>query len=130
MKSKEKVQAAILQRIQSRTGLDVNALDVTTTAVSFDKNKAYATVAFHPKGDTTVSHGMVMRYTLENQGGKWAVVGVGNPQGGGVMGQSPGGSQLPPGHPPLDGAGPNGASHLSNPHDQSSKGSGANGQSQ
>ena len=130
MKSKEKVQAAILQRIQSRTGLDVNALDVTTTAVSFDKNKAYATVAFHPKGDTTVSHGMAMKYTLEEQGGKWVVVGVNNPQGGSVMGQSSGGSQLPPGHPSLDGAGPKGATHLGNPHNESpSNSSGANGQS-
>ena len=129
MKSKEKVQAAILERIQSRTGLDVNAIDVTTTAVSFDKNMAYATVAFHPKGDTAVSHGMAMKYTLENRGGKWVVVGVNNPQGGGAMGQSSGGSQLPPGHPPLDGAGPAGASHLSNPHDRSSESSGANGQS-
>jgi hypothetical protein len=129
MKSKEKVQAAILERIQSKTGLDVNALDVTTTSVSFDKNMAYATVAFHPKGDTVVSHGMAMKYTLEDRGGKWVVVGVSNPQGG-VMGQSSGGSQLPPGHPPLDGAGPEGATHLGNPHNQSSsKNSGANEQS-
>jgi hypothetical protein len=129
MKSKERVQAAILERIQSRTGLDLKSLDVSTTAVSFDKNMAYATVAFHPKGDTTVSHGMAMKYTLEDRGGKWVVVGVSNPQGGGMMGQSPGGSQLPPGHPSLDGAGPAGAAHLGNPHDPSSKSSsGANGQ--
>jgi hypothetical protein len=126
-KSKEKVQAAILERIQSRTGLDLKSLDVTTTAVSFDKNMAYATVAFHPKGDTTVNHGMAMKYTLEDRGGKWVVVGVTNPQGG-MMGQS-GGSQLPPGHPSLDGAGPAGTTHLGNPHDPSSKSSpGANGQ--
>ena len=128
MKSKEKVQAAILEHVGNKTGLDLNSLDVTTTSVSFDKNMAYATVAFHPKGDTAVSHGMAMKYTLENRGGKWVVVGVSNPQGG-VMGQSSGGSQLPPGHPPLDGAGPAGASHLSNPHDRSSESSGANGQS-
>ena len=51
MKSKEKVQAAIMDRIQNKTGLDLKGLDVTTTAVSFEKNMAYATVAFHPKGD-------------------------------------------------------------------------------
>ena len=131
MKSKEEVQAAILERIQSKTGLDVNALDVTTTSVSFDKNMAYATVAFHPKGDTVVSHGMAMKYTLEDRGGKWVVVSVSNPQGGNVMGQASAGSQLPPGHPPLDGAGPAGTPHLGNPHNQSSsKSSGANGQSQ
>lgn len=127
MKSKEKVQAAILQSVQ-RAGLDLNMLDVNTTSLSFDKNMAYATVAFHPKGDTAVNHGMTMRYTLENRDGKWVVVGRNNPQGG-AMGQASGGSQLPPGHPPLDGAGPDGASHLSNPHDRSSSSSGANGQS-
>jgi hypothetical protein len=130
MKSKEKVQAAIFEHVQTKTGLDLKALDVTTTSVSFDKNMAYATVAFHQKGDTVVSHGMTMQYTLEDRDGKWAVVGRRNPQGGGAMGQSSGGSHLPPGHPPLDGAGPTGTAHLGNPHNESSsKSSGANGQS-
>ncbi len=128
IKSKEKVQAAILEHVQNKAGLDVSSLDVTTTSVSFDKNMAYATVAFHPKGDTAVNHGMTMKYTLEDRNGKWVVVGRNSPQGGGVMGQPSGGKQLPPGHPPLDGAGPDGASHLSNPHDKSSESSGANGQ--
>lgn len=129
MKSKEKVQAAILEHVGNKTGLDLNSLDVTTTSVSFDKNMAYATVAFHPKGDTALNHGMTMKYALENRSGKWVVVGRGNSQGSGLTGQSAGGTGLPPGHPPLDGAGPAGASHLSNPHERSS-GSGANGQSQ
>ena len=129
MKSKEKVQAAILDHVQNKAGLDVSTLDVNTTSVAFDKNMAYATVAFHPKGDTAVNHGMTMKYTLEDRNGKWVVVGRNSPQGGGIMREPSGGSQLPPGHPPMDGAGPNGASHLSNPHDRSSGSSGANGQS-
>jgi hypothetical protein len=129
MKSKEKVQAAILEHVQSKAGLDVNSLDVNTTALSFDKNMAYATVAFHPKGDTAVNHGMTMKYTLEDRNGKWVVVGRNSPQGGGMVGQNPGGSQLPPGHPPLDGSGPAGAPHLGNPHGGTSEASGANGQS-
>lgn len=126
MKSKEKVQAAILEHVQNKAGLDVSTLDVTTTSVSFDKNMAYATVAFHPKGDTVVNHGMTMKYTLEDRDGKWVVVGRNSPRA--AMGQPSGGSQLPPGHPPLDGAGPGGASHLNNPHDGASRSSGANGQ--
>lgn len=104
--SKEKVQEAILERLKTHAGLDMNSLSMTTTAVRFDKNKAYATVAFHQKGDTDVHGGMVMTYTLEKQNGKWNVIGVGDSTGHGLQnsGQpsAPGGEHLPPGHPPLD----------------------------
>ncbi len=98
--SKEKVQAAILERLKTKsTGLDVNDLDVNTTNVTFDKNMAYATVAIHPKGDTAVGHGMTMKYTLENRDGKWAVVKLDSPVAN-PMAQAPGGADpLPPGHP-------------------------------
>ena len=98
-RSKEQVEQAIMTRLQTHSGLDLKDLDITTSSVSFDKNKAYATVAFHPKGDTNVHSGMVMKYTLERRDGKWVVVGVGDSQGR-SMGSSMGaGSQLPPGHP-------------------------------
>ena len=111
LRNKEKVQEAILGRLQTRSGLDLNSLNVTTTAVNFDKNKAYATVAIHPKNDPTVNGGMTMKYTLEEQSGKWVVVNVGDGQGHGALGgagANPSGSnpsglnpgdQLPPGHP-------------------------------
>lgn len=103
IKSKEKVQEAILNRLKTKSGLNVETLDVTTTAVSFDKNMAYATVSFHPKGDSRLNSGMVMTYTLENRGGKWAVVKVGDSHGRGLAGQAPtGAKELPPGHPPVD----------------------------
>jgi hypothetical protein len=105
MKSKQKVQDAIISRLQSRSGLDLNSLDITTTAVSFDKNMAYATVAFHPKGDTRVNSSMVMKYTLQQRDGKWVVVNVSDSQGHGMAGGHPSGSgQLPPGHPPVNSA--------------------------
>jgi hypothetical protein len=107
MKSKEKVQAAIMDRIQNKTGLDLKGLDVTTTSVSFDKNLAYATVAFHPKGDPSVSHGMEMKYTLEQRDGKWQVVKVSDPHGNPARSPSSDmGGQLPPGHPSVEGAPP------------------------
>jgi hypothetical protein len=107
IKSKEKVQEAILQRLQTRSGLDLKSLDVTTTSVSFEKNLAFATVAFHPKGDTNVSSGMLMNYTLENRDGKWVVVKVGGSQGHAGMGQTDSRTDgLPPGHPPVDSTNP------------------------
>ena len=102
IRSKEKVQEAILKRLETRAGLDVKSLDITTTSVSFDKNIAYATVAFHPKGDSSLNGGMVMRYTLENRDGKWVVVTVGDSHGQSLSGRVPSGaSELPPGHPPV-----------------------------
>jgi hypothetical protein len=101
------VQEAILHRLQASTGLDLKSLDVTTTSVSFDKNLAYATVAFHPKNDPSLTSGMTMKYTLEQRDGKWAVVNVADSQGHGLAGHSASGtSELPPGHPPIDGAAP------------------------
>jgi hypothetical protein len=101
MRSREKVQEAIVERLETKSGLDLKTIDVTATAVSFEKNLAYATVAFHPKGDPSVNSGMVMKYTLEERDGKWAVVKVGDSQGHSLSKQSPA-DQLPPGHPALD----------------------------
>ncbi len=107
IKSKQKVQEAILNRLQARSGLNLNALDVTTTAVSFDKNMAYATVAFHQKDDTRLNSGMVMKYTLENRGGKWVVVSVGDSHGRSLTAPiQSGANELPPGHPPVSGMDP------------------------
>lgn len=101
--SKEKVEEAIVSHLKHNSGLDLNKLEITTTGVSFDKNMAYTTVAFHQKGDSTLGSGMVMTYTLQNRGDKWAVVKVGDSHGRSVAGQaSNAAGDLPPGHPPLD----------------------------
>ena len=114
MKSREKVQQAILSRLQEHSGLDLKNLDVNTTAVTFDKNKAYATVFFHPKNDSKLDGGMTMKYTLTSRDGKWVVVNVADSQGHGMPGKPPAGSsELPPGHPPLDSGSP--ASNPSSP---------------
>jgi hypothetical protein len=103
IQNKEKIQEAIISRLQSRSGLDLNSLDITTTSVSFEKNMAYATVAFHTKGDRAVNSGMEMKYTLEARDGKWIVVKAASPQGHAMMGNPPAGDKLPPGHPPISG---------------------------
>lgn len=121
VRTKEKVQQAILERLQTRSGLDLNAMDFTTTSVTFDKNLAYATVAFHPKNDGNLDSGMIMKYTLEDRNGKWVVIQVGDSAGHRTEDQAPGNAaQLPPGHPPIG---------SSNPHDFTGH-QGANGQAQ
>ncbi|MBV8809344.1 MAG: hypothetical protein JO033_11785 [Acidobacteriaceae bacterium] len=103
IRTKERVQEAIVHRLETASGLDMNSLDVTTTAVTFERNRAYATVAFHPKNDPRVNSDMVMKYTLEARDGKWVVVNVADSQGHGMTGHgAASGVQLPPGHPPLD----------------------------
>jgi hypothetical protein len=100
MKTKEKVQAAVLDRLQSHSGLDLKSMDVATTAVSFEGNLAHATVTFHPKDDPTVNGGISMKYTLEARDGKWVVTNVGDSTGHSLPGPTPGdSSSLPPGHP-------------------------------
>ncbi len=126
IKTKEKVQEAIVHRLQTSSGLDMNSLDVTTTNVTFDKNTAYATVAFHPKNDPRVDSAMVMKYTLEDRDGKWVVVSVADSQGHGMAGHgAASGSQLPPGHPPL-----NGLPDAESPHRTGAGSSGSDGRTQ
>lgn len=106
IRTKEKVQEAIINRLQTRSGLDVNALDVTTTAVDFRKDMAFATVSIHPKSDPSIQS-MVMKYTLESRDGKWVVTNVADSQGHGMAGQPSATTDqtLPPGHPAVNGSG-------------------------
>jgi hypothetical protein len=114
LKTKEKVQAAILDRLQNHSGLDLKSIDVSTTNVTFENNLAYATVSFRPKGDPNLKSGMAMKYTLEAKDGKWVVTKVGDSAGHSMSNPAPSSSSsstLPPGHPSLDqGASP------ANPH--------------
>lgn len=103
--------------LAQRSNLNISAMQVDVTAVSFRQNEADAVVSFRPKG--AVGGGMQMRYTLERKGDRWMVKGHGQtqagqsphgmgqmPAGGQGMGGPPppagenrGGSGLPPGHP-------------------------------
>jgi len=107
IKTRDKVQEAIVHRLETSSGLDMKSLDVNTTSVTFDKNRAFATVAFHPKGDPNIASGMIMKYTLEDRGGNWVVVKVADSQGYGMAGHgAASGTELPPGHPPLNSSSP------------------------
>jgi hypothetical protein len=96
--SKEAVRQAVVDYVAGR-GLNMSGMNVDVTSVQFDGNKATATVAFTPKGGPA-GGGMSMQYELEQQSGKWVVVGRKD------TGASPhGGGSTPPGQP---GANPHG----------------------
>ena len=105
-----------MKRLETRTGLDLNQLDVTTTSVRFDKDRAYATVAIRRKNETNVSKGMSMNYTLESRNGQWVVLEPAR--------SSHGMTELPPGHPSV------GSDGRVNSHEGASPGGNAAGRTQ
>jgi hypothetical protein len=102
--STEAVRQGVIDHLSSRKNLDLDlsAMDLQVTSVSFRENEADATVSFRPKAGN--AQGMSMRYTLERQGNKWVVKTKAeaseSPHGAG-SGQGGAGGQLPPGHPPV-----------------------------
>lgn len=133
LQTREAVERGVRKSLSQRSGLNMSAMNVSVTSVTFHDNKADAVVSFTLKGGN-LSSGLVMRYTLEPKNGEWAIVGrsqadmsqhMGSTPGaghGGSPGANPHGNgapmqpgmpippsalpngQLPPGHPPLTGA--------------------------
>lgn len=101
MQSREQVRTDLIEYLSSKVGLDMKALDVDVTKVTFSDNQAHATVSFHQKNDSSIGSGMVMQYTLAPKGSHWVVTGRADSQGHGFA--APSNNQtLPPGHPPVD----------------------------
>ncbi len=104
-KTKEAVKQGVIEHLGKGAGLDLSAMDVEVTAVSFAGEQAKATVNFRPK--STPDQGMQMNYTLESKGNKWIVMKkAGNsssPHGDATLAPAPGApaGDLPPGHPPV-----------------------------
>lgn len=80
----------------AQTGLDMNAMQVDVATVSFEKDKAYATISIKPKNLPNAA--MQISYTLDRKGDKWVVRPDSGSQHAGAEG-APNGSALPPGHP-------------------------------
>ena len=121
--SKDAVKQGVLDYLSGRKDLNIASMDVDVSAVQFDGSKAEATVSFAPKG-VPASQGMQMRYNLEQQSGKWVVVGkqdsghsgsvapgAANPHGAGAI---PDGAANP--HGAMPGGGP-GGSKMPSPDD-------------
>lgn len=81
----------------AQTGLDMNAMQVDVASVSFEKDRAFATISIKPKSVPT-SASMQISYTLDRKGDKWVV----RPDSGTMHGGAEGGSGVPPGHPAVD----------------------------
>ena len=131
--SLEAVKQGVISDISKN--VNVGAMDVNVVSVSFRDKEADAVVSFAPKGGTA-RQGLTMNYTMERQGADWhikkraqsdlqrhaAQAPPGAMSGDGVTGGgmgSGGSSQLPPGHPPMNGnsqAAPAGGTQLPSGH--------------
>jgi hypothetical protein len=108
--SQEAIRAGVIEYVATK--VNVGAMDVDVTSIDFKGKEADATVVFRAKGADPAS-GLQMRYTLEQQSGKWVVKDKaqagGSPHGapmnpGGEPASphgNPDAGQLPAGHPPL-----------------------------
>ena len=88
--SKEAVRQGVIDYLSGKTSslaLNMAAMDVQVTNVTFNGDQADAAVSITPKG--TPGGGMNMNYHLEQQSGKWVVKGRqdagGSPHGGGAI---------------------------------------------
>ncbi|MEO8128728.1 MAG: hypothetical protein ABJF23_25350 [Bryobacteraceae bacterium] len=101
--TKDAVKQGVVEHLGKGAGLDLAAMDVEVTAVSFADNQAKATVSFRPKSNP--DQGMTMNYTLEPKGNKWVVLKkAGNsssPHGDATVAPPAPAGDLPPGHPPV-----------------------------
>ena len=105
----EAVKQGVLDYLKEKAptmGLNMAAMEVTVSSVSFEKDVARASVSFHPKG-TPADGGMAMSYVMERKGDKWAVKGrqasAANAHGNeGLPQAAPSG--MPPGHSVIDNA--------------------------
>jgi hypothetical protein len=96
--SKEAVREGVIEHLNKNTGLDLKSMDVAVDNVTFEGNRATASVSFKPKSSPDA--GMSMNYSLERSGKKWVVQKTAGGHGGGSAMPSPGSGALPPGHPP------------------------------
>jgi hypothetical protein len=103
IENKEAIRQAVVEYLnsrQSQTGLDMSAMDVNVTAMTFERDTARATVDFRIKNG---EGGMQFNYTLDRKGDKWVV--QPKPEAGGHAGALPGDSKdtgaLPPNHPAI-----------------------------
>jgi hypothetical protein len=109
IKTREQVRADLIDHLSTKTGLEMKSLDIDVTKVTFEHDQAQATVSFHQKSDPSINGGMVMVYTLAPKDGHWVVVRRGDSQGHQFGGEPvPADQNLPPGHPRVDGASPEG----------------------
>jgi hypothetical protein len=104
IQNSEAVKQSVLDYLRSnnqKIGLNLDAMTLDVTSVSYQKDQARAMVRFTPKG--MPQGGMQFGYLLERKSNKWVVKGPLenglNPHGAGGVPQ-----EMPPGHPATGGA--------------------------
>ena len=116
--NEEAVRQGVINYLAKQSSLDLNAMDISVSSVTFKENEADAVVAFRPKGATNPTNAMEMKYVLEKQGSGWVVkskAGMAGSAHTGAMqeGSKAGGEAMPPGHPaPMGGEAPSGTLSL------------------
>ena len=105
--NQEAVRQAVIDYLGKRSNLNMSAMNVDVTAVTFRSNEADAVVSITARG-AAPGQPMSMRYTLERQGDHWTVKGKadagGSPHGAGAANphggaEPPPSGELPPDHP-------------------------------
>jgi hypothetical protein len=99
--NKEAIRQSVMDYVSGK--VNIGAMDVDVTSVTFKGDEADATVAFRAKGSPAGS-GLEMRYTLEQKSGKWVVKDKAEASGAphGAMPNAGGGAEMPPGHPSME----------------------------
>ncbi len=113
--NEEAVRQAVIDYLSKRSNLNVSAMNLSVTSVTFRPNEADALVSITAKG-ASPGQPMSIRYTLERQGDHWAVKGKaetgGTPHGAAAganphgMAAPPAAGELPPGHPSVESPSP------------------------
>ena len=109
VQTKDAIRDAVVEYLnakQEQTGLDMSAMTVEVANVSFQADRAIASVVFNLKAGPG---SMRMTYTLERQGNKWVVRDT-------KAGGSPETPALPPDHPAVGGGGGSSSGELPSGH--------------
>jgi len=121
LQNNEAVRQGIIDRMAQK---GVAGVDVALTSVKFNGNEADVVASITPKGGNPAA-GMSMNYHLQQQSGKWVVVGApgtgGAPHGGAAMpgAANPhgGGVPAPEAGPAPEGGNAGGAGKMPSPED-------------
>jgi hypothetical protein len=105
--NQEAVRQAVIDYLGKRSNLNVSAMNIDVTSVTFRPNEADAVVAITARG-AAPGQPMSIPYRLERQGDHWVVKGKaesgGSPHGASAANpheaaEPPMAGELPPGHP-------------------------------
>ena len=75
IENKDAVRQGVIDYLATRGSVNLQQMNVDVASVTFQGNRAEATVSFAAKGGKAEGPGMTIRYTLDKQSGRWVVKG-------------------------------------------------------